>query len=195
MKTLRRDDRRHPAGFTLIEVLVVVAILALIAQLVVANIGAMVPRTVLDSTANQLMARLEFLRTEAMLQGKTYTLELDIDNERYRVVLPPEERLVSTQTIEESGIELDWTYLDERVDLFEHRYTLGPVRRNGRLKIEFDANGFTSDQLLAMRMKGDELSNMVWTIQIRGLRRANDLFTSYEGQIADMEAVDESSGF
>jgi type II secretion system protein H len=192
---LRSAGRRGSArrGFTLVEVLLVVGILALMAQIVVVNLGAMVPRTVLDGDARDIMGKLDFLRTEAMLQGKEMTLELDLDGDRYRIIMPPEERTMSDQNIDERGLEMGWTYFDERVDLTEHRIMLGPVARQKRVRIVFDERGFTNDQLFVLKLKDELLDELVWTIQIRGLQRRTELETSFDGNVAAFEVVDEAA--
>ena len=66
----RHSKRRagFESGFTLLEIMAVIAILGLVSQLVVMNLGKLVPSTVLDSEASQLMGQVEYLRSEAQLQ-------------------------------------------------------------------------------------------------------------------------------
>jgi prepilin-type N-terminal cleavage/methylation domain-containing protein len=98
-----------PAGFTLIELMVVVTILAILVRVVVLNAGAMIPGMQIEGDAKKLAAMLKFVRTEAMLQGKAYRLELDLNQSRYRMVLPPEgaERTHEHSEIRVRGVVLD----------------------------------------------------------------------------------------
>lgn len=179
-----------PGGFTLLEIMVVVAIIALAGQIVMVNLAALVPSTLLDSESRQLMGQIEFLRSEAQLQGKSYKLELDLDQSRYRIVLPTEERIASDQTIEES-VSLGWTDMDERIMLAGFAVANGPTARSGRVPIIFDRNGFTGDQMIFLRMRSEDLEKMVWTIQLRGLDRKSRLVTDTEGLEARLPKVEE----
>ena len=181
---------RTRGGFTLIEILAVLAILAMVGQLIVMNLGSLVPSTVLDSEASQLMSKLEFLRSEAQLQGKVYQLELDLDNQMYRIVLPPEERLVSEQTAAEAAA-LVWTPLDDRVRYLSHSIAGGPTQQSGRVPIVIDAHGFTADQTIVLGMRSDALKDLVWTIQIQGLDRRNVLIRNEHGQAAQINPAQE----
>lgn len=178
------------AGFTLIELMVVVAVIALAGQLVVANLAALVPSTLLNGEARRLMGQIEYLRSESQLQGKPFKIEFDLDHHRYRIGLPPEERLVSEQTIEES-VSLGWTDLDERVQLAGFGILGGQTQRSGRAFLQLDHNGFTGDHVIFLRMKSEALEKMVWTVQLRGLDRKSTLITSQDGTEAHLEPVEE----
>ena len=123
------------------------------------------------------MSQVEYLRSEAQLQGKTYKLELDLTNQRYRMILPPEEKLVSEQSAAEA-IPLGWTDLDDRVRFVDHSIVGGPSQKDGKTFLVIDPHGFTADQNLILGMKSEALSNMVWTIRIHGLIRRADLVLS-----------------
>ncbi len=188
--TLRRPRVPGSGGFTLLELMAVLAILAMVSQLVLMNLGRLVPSTVLDSECSQLMGKLEFLRSEAQLQGKVYKLELDLDNQQFRMVMPPEERLVSEQTAAEA-IPLAWTPLDDRVRFISHTIVGGPTQRSGRVPIVIDAHGFTADQTIVLGMRSDDLKDLVWTIEIQGLDRRSTLVRNEEGHEAHMEPTQE----
>lgn len=181
-------------GFTLIEIMVVIAIIAIVGQLVLSNIGAIVPSTVLDSEAQKLMSEIEYLRSESQLQGKTYKLELDLDQGRYRRILPPEMQVAYDQEPEEyEEAELAWSDLDERCKFGGYEIVGGLVERDGRVRIVIDHNGFTADQAIYLRMKSDALEDMVWTIQVHGLDRKAHLVKSVDGEEAKMEPTLETA--
>ena len=69
-----RDER----GFTLIEILAVVAILALVAAFVVPNLGGLRVRA-LRAEAQQLAAQLELARQRAIVTGVPHRLWLELD--------------------------------------------------------------------------------------------------------------------
>lgn len=194
--TVRASDvaigRPASHGFTLIELMVVVAIIALAGQIVVVNLGALIPSSTLNSEATRLIGDIEFMRSEARLQGKPYRIELDLDLGRWRIVLPPEERLVSEQTVEESR-PLNWQDLDERVRFAGHLVHGSPVLRRGRTAILIDRNGFTAEQMIHLKMKSEALDEMVWTIRLHGLDRRSRLLTNETGAEPTIEVAEEFS--
>ena len=159
----------------------VASIAALAIQLVVTNLGAMIPRTVLDSECNQFMSRLDFLRSEARLQGKRYRIELDLTNHLWRFVLPAEERLTTEQTLEETMPEaLSWNRMEQRAQFKGIVQAGAPVvQRRGVAGIEFDENGFSADWDVFFTLEHDE--EMVWTVQMSGLTGQSRMMTSFDG--------------
>lgn len=75
--------RRH-SGFTLIEILAVVAIFALLAALVVPNLGSLSSRT-LNQRAESLASHLELARQRSVLTGIPHRLLIDLDEGAYRL--------------------------------------------------------------------------------------------------------------
>lgn len=183
---------RHtqPAGFTLVEIMVVIAVIALAGQLVLANLGALVPSTLLDSASRQLMGQIEYLRSEAQLQSKIYQIELDLEEHRWRIILPPEERLVSDQTIaDDTGLE--WRDLDDRIKFDSLQVPGGRIQRSGRARIVMDENGFTGDMILTLMLRDENADLLVWSIQLRGLDRKSELITSHSGEVPRLQVVEE----
>lgn len=166
-------------GFTLIEILVVVAILAIVARIVVSNLGALIPEYTLDAEAAKIANRIEYLRSEAQLQGKVYTFEFDLDNHRWRLILPPEEQTVSTQHVGES-VPLGWDYLDDRV-----RFGAFQTRSHTALskvsKLVIDENGYTAEAMIQLRMRNEADDAYVWTLHVRGLERSVDRMSNMDG--------------
>ena len=80
----RRLARARSGGFTLIEVALVLLIMGVV-------LGLMVPRlrdpahSELVSHARRLAVTLRFVRHEAILNGRTYRLNYDLDEHRYWV--------------------------------------------------------------------------------------------------------------
>jgi len=75
-------DRRR--GFTLIEILAVVAILALVAAFVVPNLSGIRARA-LRAEARQIAAQLELARQRAIVTGVPHRLWLELDQAEYRL--------------------------------------------------------------------------------------------------------------
>src|SRR5262245_48767173 len=114
----RSRRRGAEAGFTLLEVVVTVGIIALISTLVVNNIGAFVPKARLDASANLLVHNVDMLRSEARIQSRRYVLQLDLKHSRWRRIMPAERRLTldNTQVTIEPDYE-DWSEFERGVRL------------------------------------------------------------------------------
>jgi len=78
----RSRTRRH--GFTLIEILAVVAILAVAAMLVLPNLGALGERR-LQHAALRLAAEIELARQRAVVTGIPHRVLFDLQNRLYRI--------------------------------------------------------------------------------------------------------------
>ena len=76
-----RAPRRH-AGFTLIEMMAVVAIFALLAAFVAPNLGMLSSRR-LQQQAEQISAQLELGRQRAIVTGVPHRLAIDLEGGSY----------------------------------------------------------------------------------------------------------------
>ena len=163
----RAAPRRRAAGFTLIELMVVLVIASLLIQLAVVNVGAMIPGAKIEAEANKLRSVLSYIRSEAMLQGRIYRVRFDMDRNRYQIILPPDLSQFSTETLEENLRTLDWVKLDKDIKLVG--FQIGgnlPFRREYQ-EVVFDALGFTSDTSISIQHVNDK--ELVYTIQVPGL--------------------------
>ncbi len=79
-----RRGTRQCAGFTLIEMLAVVALIGLLAAFVAPNLGAVRDRY-LGRQALQLASQLEFARQRAVMTGVPHRLWIDVDESTYRI--------------------------------------------------------------------------------------------------------------
>jgi len=172
---------RASAGFTLIEVLVVCAMLGLIAALIAPNLGALVPSARLRSSGNQILRELDWVRSEARIQGKRMAMEFDLDGGRYRVVYPPEQRLTRDQeawTLEERPDQ--WVDLETDVKFVGAGDGKNGLARRQRYRVQFDEFGFTADQVVALGLQSDPL--LTWTLSIHGLSGKVTVIESEKGE-------------
>src|SRR5262245_28795554 len=71
-------------GFTLIEILAVVAILALVAAFILPNLGG-IRRRALRNEAQQIASQLELARQRAIVTGVPHRVWLELDQAEYRL--------------------------------------------------------------------------------------------------------------
>ena len=76
--TLRRAGQRRAHGFTLIEMIAVVAIMALLIALVAPGLGTLTGRR-LQNTAEALAASLELARQRTVITGIPHRVRIDLD--------------------------------------------------------------------------------------------------------------------
>ncbi len=182
---------RPDGGFTLIELMVVVAIIGVVVRVALLNLGALVPSTVLDGEAKTLRTHMDFLRSEARLRGQTHSLELDLTNHRYRYVLPPERRLASHEEEIESW-PLSWKQMDPRVKMYGLASPGRPLLEHGVYRLQFDEAGQTGDIALFLRLDAPP-ADFVWSLQLRGLTGRTEIKKSTEGRRQALEETNESA--
>lgn len=186
---------RRQAGFTLVEMLVVITVIGLITYMVYVNLGAMVPKTRLDSAAKQLVARIDYLRSEARIQGKRYVLQLDLKQNRWRFVLPAEQRISIEQTDDDlAAFAHQWSPLDDGVRFHGAGNPIDGMVRDSSAPYEivFDENGFTADQIVSLGLTGED-DKMIWTVQIHGLTGQCEILTSFDGIEQQIDEVGEGA--
>jgi prepilin-type N-terminal cleavage/methylation domain-containing protein len=180
------------AGFTIIEVMVVVLIIGLIVAMIAPNLRAFVPAARIEASAKVIVANVDHMRSEARIQGKCLKLEFDLDHAMWRRVFPPEERLTTDQDVDplEPKYE-DWNALEEDVQIANAGNPLEGRATKGVFPLVFDADGCTGDQSIVLRLKSDQ--TMMWTINIRGLTGRCEIVPDYEGHEHIPEDVGEGS--
>jgi type II secretion system protein H len=83
-----RGARQSQAGFTLLELVVVLSILALLAGLVLPGVGRWVDDWKLRGAAERVAQTIRYARTRALYEQRTYLVELDPSENRVRVLEP-----------------------------------------------------------------------------------------------------------
>lgn len=180
-RRLSTDAPRGVDGFTLIEILVVLTLIGLITSMLVPNLGAFVPRAKLDAAAKILTANIDFLRSEARIQGKRYALELDLDRGSWRRVFPPEDRLTTEQDVQSlEPRHEEWTRLQDGVRILTAGNGNEGMAKGGTFALTFDHNGQTGDQTIVLQLADD--ASMTWTVNVRGLTGQCDIIESFDGK-------------
>ncbi len=148
-----RIQRNRVRGFTLIEMMLVIAIVGLMTQMILPAFSDDIPEEQLKATANEFAVKLNYLRSEARLQGAVYGFELDPEHQRFRIHMPPEIRLAEDAyaPIEEKDPEksnLHWHQLPPGIriaGISVGRKDEGPKKSK---EILFDSRGRTPPKVL-----------------------------------------------
>ena len=85
------------AGVTLLELLIVIALMGIVAALVVPMFGGPVSTSELRATARQLAAGLRLARSEALAERRETFLVVDVAGRRFKVDRDPAEHKLSSK--------------------------------------------------------------------------------------------------
>lgn len=174
------------------ELLVTMAIISLLLAMVLPNLGALVPSARLEGSGKQILRRLDYLRSEALIRGREMSLELDLDRARWRMILPADMRLTldqDPQSLEEKWFE--WNELEKGVKFAGVGDGRTGLAQSGIYRVRFDEYGFSSDQVIVLRLEDEP--DEIWAIELRGLTGATSVHESRAGEIPDPPYVGEGA--
>jgi len=84
LKTREMEIMHKNSGYTLTELMVSIAVVAILASLAIPNFIAWLPNYRLRSGAEEIQSTLQFARITAIKRNATATVTFDIANETYR---------------------------------------------------------------------------------------------------------------
>ena len=138
------DGRSRRAGFSLVELMVVVVILGMMGAVVMVSWEALFPKTKLHAAVRNLSEHLASARSEAISRNAEFQVHYDIDADRYWVRSPYREGGGLAREEDEQRILLNETDLGEagldivQVTIDDQEYLDGPVY------VRFDPLGASS---------------------------------------------------
>lgn len=143
----RTTDRPRTAGFTLVEILVVLVIIGTILSVAFLSFGILRDDRSLEREARRMAALIELVTDEAMLQGRDFGLEILSGGYRF-VELDP----LVNQWFEVTGDDvMKARTLDEGTEfnlyVEEHRVLLHETARDTERKEEDEKRDLTDDYL------------------------------------------------
>lgn len=188
----QHDDSGRERGFTLMELLVTMTLVALAFAIVVPNLGAFVPEARLRGSGNQIVRTIDWVRSEARIQGKRMAIDFDLDRAMWRIVYPPEQQLTRDQdawTLEEQADQ--WKRLEDDVKFDGAGGAKDGLAHRGVYRLTFDEYGFSGDQVIVLRLVSDP--TMVWSLSLHGLSGRVVVEESEKGEVVVPVAVTEGT--
>lgn len=166
-RSIRQGARSSTAraGFSLAELLGVIAILAMIAAMVTVNWGALLPKTQLHSAVRSLAAMLQSARSEAITRKALFEVEYDIEGRRFRTVTPFKIEGGGLAFVAEERRALPWESLPDSVE-FARIEIDGQQYVDGLVRVRFDPLGTATTHVLTLVQRQHEA---YYTIEVLGL--------------------------
>lgn len=173
--------RYHPGGFTLLELVVVLALLALAATLVVPRLPAM-QESRLRASARQLSAQLRYLDERAVAGKVPYRLRLNLDEQKIDVVqktatgdeAPPDDPYLQRSPLQEGVIIRDLR--TER---------LGTIS-SGTVRISYGPGGLSESFLIHLAIPGGS-EMTVQALPVSGIVKIADGYLEEIGYLEKMQ--------
>ncbi len=142
----RARKGRRDAAFTLIELMVVILLIGVGFSYGLIRLDVLLPRSRLEKAARGIGTTLTRLREMAVFGGRSYYLEYDLDEHRYRIYRP------TTEAEQADGapdyLETTWSDLPDRVRIEDIQYASNERVERGRFEIEFTPEGEVAGHLV-----------------------------------------------
>jgi type II secretion system protein H len=180
---------RTRRGFTLTELLIVIALIGLLFGLVFMKLDNLVPGQRLKADARELASHLDQARNYAIVSGKQVKFAYDIDNRAYRYYVPFELSDDGTQIVGPGEFELhDWIFLRDNVE-FKDIFLCRDIVKNGVVTVTFEPRGIATDHLVHLGYVDVDPRDACSSLMISPLLGYIDLFDIYK----EPEMLDKSA--
>ena len=168
-------------GYTLIELIVVITIIAMVAGTVAVSWQSLLPSQRLNAAVRELASRLHGTRSEAISRSMEFRIWYDIDEDRYWVEMPtPEAERRRTGT----NLEFEEFEENEVLRLFEtdlkdgvefSRITIdGEDYDDGIVFVRFDPLGASSEHTILLHQEQFDRYFTIEVLPLTGLIKFHD---------------------
>jgi prepilin-type N-terminal cleavage/methylation domain-containing protein len=166
-----RQAVRSAAGFTFIELMVVIAILALVASIVVVNLDNISAPTKLRGAARAIGNQLLELKEMAALKDRALSMEIDLEKQHWRVIdAPSENDIPDPRDREEATFVGEWVEMPSGVKIHELSFSSTDVDRSGSMIVTFQGDGEVTPSGFVAFLKHDALSeDEGMSVEVSGL--------------------------
>lgn len=170
---------RRAAGFTLIEIAVVLLILSMMLGTTLTNMRGMVPAAATEAAAREILGVLDFARTQSVASGQLYEVVFDLDEQRYAIRTPYDLDGNPTQDVTLRTM-LQWRSIGDGALLEAVLDATGERRERGSWSLPFHPAGDSRDFWAYVTHEAEEDAHRV-TVRVLGL---TGLATILQGEAA-----------
>ena len=163
---------RARAGFSIVELLVVVVILGLLAGVTTVSWTSVMPQTALNSDVRALSSRIHGTRSDAISRNVEFQIVYDIDENRYWV-RPPFNEDGEFEPREEERAQLYATDLSPGVEFREITID-GRTFNDGVVQVRFDPLGASNDHTILLHHVTFDRYHTIEVLALTGLIRFHD---------------------
>lgn len=144
---------RNQRGFTLLEMILVIILMALIAGVSLPFMGSTLDRISLQSTAREIASALRFARSQAITLKTLFTFNGDLTNNRYWLTNPRADTSTKTKTVDETVRLAQFQNADD-------------IQSDGTFIIRFYPRGNSSGGSIRLEQANEENSETYYVIKI-----------------------------
>ncbi len=189
MKRMTQDNSGR-AGFSLVELMVVVMIISLMTYSVSISFDSLVPGERLNTSVRELAATLREARREATNRNMEFFVEYDLDENRYRTITPFVKGggvFIPGFHNEDERLLARWSALKEGV-VFERISVAGQDQNKGSAIVRFDPSGAASSHYVMVSQPSFDNLFTVEVMALTGLIKFHDgLFEREQPEDDDFE--------
>lgn len=162
---------RARAGFTFVELMVVIAIIALMSSIIIVNLEGMTDASRTAAAARNFGNAVARVQNTAMLQGRALYIEVDRENQRWRIVDPPSPNEVADESErEEFTFYGAWEQLERGVHIGDIALTRTDVEKSDFFVVEFGEGGQVHPSGFVVYFEHDELpEESAVSVEVSGL--------------------------
>lgn len=171
-------NSQRSRGFTFIELMVVIAIVALMLSFTMLRIDGVIPGERLGAAARQLGSNVGFVRSKAVATGQAYAVRYDLAKHRYMVLSPPSPEDVEAGVHRPTDlVPTLWERLPDGVIIADVQ--LGQrTRTEGQVQVAFTPLGTCTPHAIRLRLaeENDTAREQRWmTVMVNPLTGLVDI--------------------
>jgi len=135
------------AGFTLIEITAVVIIIGMVASIAIVRLDGTLPSTRTESAAREVLAQLDFARTQSIAKAQEYDVVFDFAEQRYAIRIPFDNEGRVVRDVDEREY-LSWHYFENGTGISGLIDTRGELITEGTYVLTFNPLGTSREVYL-----------------------------------------------
>ena len=154
MKTYRAGNSNKPAGFSLLELVVVMLILTAMLGLVLPEASLVFMRNDLKTSSRRLAGAVAYARSQAMLERRVQELTLDLDANAFWTNPMGDS---DESDVEPTGKQT----LEGEVRFMDVRKALDEQLTSGRVALRFQPKGLVEPAVIHLTGSGDRVQTLL----------------------------------